>query len=431
MTEKKISVEREDLSSVKKRLKITVPEEVVTREFKDAYRKLRSTAAISGFRKGNVPMGVLKARFGEGVTHDVATKLLEISYSDALEETALAPLVKPDMDVDLNKLEEGRDFTYTVTFEVTPTIEIDGYKELGFEKQGEQEVTEEDIQEAFKRLQEANIQFMEVDRPAQKGDLVEVDFEAERNGKTFKDLKAEAYPVMVGESGPMPGFAEAVEGLVKGDKKDLTITIPENYHNKKVAGKDVVFHIAVKAVKVKTLPALDDVFAKNLEFDSLEKLKERIIEDLGKAKENHQKEELKTKILDKLIEANPFDVPDVMVERYLTLILGNIVDNMRSGMGSPEDQKLNPEALKKKYRPLAVRRVLEDVVLDSIASKENIEVTREETEDAVKQLAASRDIPFESLMQRVVREGSLEVIKDGLKHEKVFDIIIETFKASE
>ncbi|MFQ5441875.1 MAG: trigger factor [Thermodesulfobacteriota bacterium] len=426
MEEKKISVEREDLSSVKKRLRITVPSAVVTSEIKDAYRSLKATAALSGFRKGNVPLGVLKARFGEGVTHDVATKLLELSYSDALEETCLAPIVKPEMDVDLKKIEEGKDFTYSVTFEVTPKIEIDGYRGLPLEKEENIEVTEENIQGSLKKLQEANIQFKEAARPAKKGDLVEVDFEAERKGKTFKDLKAEGFPVIAGERGPMPGFAEAAVGLEKGANLDLPITIPENYHNKKVAGKEAVFHINVKAVKEKTVPALDDEFAKDLKFGSFEELKEKVAEDIRIEKERLQKEALKAQILDKLIEAHPLEVPGVLVERYLSLILRNIVDNMRNGIVQPGDQGLDPEALKNKYRGLAERRVKEDAVLDSIASKENVEITKEEVEEAIRKMAAERNIPFDAIMQNLVREGSLEVIKDGLKHEKVFDLIIDS-----
>ncbi len=424
MEEKKMSVQTEDLSSVKKRLRITVPAEVVTREIKDAYRNLKSTAALSGFRKGNVPLGVLKARFGEGVTHDVATKLLEGSYSDALEETGLAPIVKPDMDVDLSTLEEGKDFTYGVTFEVTPKIEIDGYRKLPLEKGGKIEVTEANIQGSLKGLQEANIQFKETARAAKKGDLVEVDFEAERNGKTFKDLKADNFPLIAGERGPMPGFAEAAVGLEKGAKLDLTVTIPENYHNKKVAGKDAVFHITVKAVKEKTLPGLDDEFAKELKFENLDKLKERVAEDIRAEKERLQKEALKINILDKLIEANPLEVPEVLVDRYLSLILRNIADNMKSGAVAPEDRGLDPEALKNKYRGLAERRVKEDAVLDSIASKEDVDVTKEEIEAAIRKMAAEKNIPFDALMQGLVREGSIEIIKDGLKHEKVFDLII-------
>ena len=179
------------------------------------------------------------------------------------------------------------------------------------------------------------------------------------------------------------------------------------------------------------MPALDDEFAKDLDCENLAKLKEKVREEVVKVKEATDKERLKNEILDKLIEKHPFEVPEVTVNRYLGVILGNLVDNLRHGIITPGIAELNSEELKAKYRDVAVRRVKEDMVLDAIAAKEKVEITAEEYDAAIRHLAASRNVPFESLIARIEREGSVDIVRDGLKHEKVFDkIISESRKAA-
>ncbi len=226
----------------------------------------------------------------------------------------------------------------------------------------------------------------------------------------------------------MPGLDEALKGLKKGDKKDVELTFPENYSEKKLAGKDVVFHVEVQAVKEKTAPVIDDEFARGLKCEDLAGLKARVREEIKKSKEKQEKDRLKTIILDKLIEGRDLDVPDLLAEKYLDIIFKSVVDNMRAGMVHPTDKGLSPEALRDKYRPLSVRRAREDMILDAIALKEKMEISNEEVEASIKELAAERNLPVDSLMTRIQREGNLEMIKDGLKHEKVFDLIIASAK---
>src|SRR3990172_1999266 len=418
-----IKIEVEDLSPVKKKLNITVSKGLVAEEFNSAYKKLMATTAISGFRKGSVPVSVLKARFGEDVGHEVAARLVEVSYSHALGEKNFSPIVRPELHVMTDKLDEGADFAYSATFEITPTIEVDGY--MGIELEGEDiEVTDEEVDKGIKGLQQNHFQFKEVERPSKEGDLVNIDFEASRDGKPIKGVKSQDYAVVIGRKTLLPGLDKAVEGTRKGDKKEFTITFPKNYSERKLAGRDALFRINVKSVKEKVFPEIDDEFAKDLECDSLEKLREKVSGEIKKSKEARQKEMLKNQVLDKLIEAHPFEVPDSLVSSYLAMILNSVVDNMRLGIIAPGDQGLGAEELKTKYKDVALRRVKEDIILDSIVKKEYVEISQEETEKSVKDLAAMRGVPFEALMRRIEAEGSLEVIKDGLKHEKVFDIIL-------
>jgi len=420
----------EDISSVKKRIEVTVSADDVTKTLNDSYERVKATAAIAGFRKGTVPKSVIKAKFADGIKGDVTTRLIDNTYHKALEEFGLTPLDGPAVEIKTLSPTEGEDFIYTLSFEVTPKVEVGDYHGLDLGEKAVIEVTEEDIEKGIEGIRQTNIRFKEVDKPADDKDMVIIDFTATRNGKAVKGLKGTGYPVLIGETSPMPGLDEALKGLSAGDKKDADLTFPENYSEKKLAGKDVVFHITVQAVKEKTAPVIDDEFAKGLKCENYEALKEKIASEIRKSKEKEERNRLKEIILDKLIEGRDLDVPEALASKYHELIFKSVTDNMRSGMVNPADKGLSEESVKRRYRPLAVRRAKEDMILDAIALKEKMEISNKEVEEAIKELAGERNLPIDSLMTRIQREGNLEMIKDGLKHEKVFDLIIASAKKS-
>jgi trigger factor len=423
-----IKVDIEEISTVKKRLTITVPKETVKSEIDSAYRNLKATASLAGFRKGAVPRGVLQAKFGESVEADVSGRLVEQSYTKAVHDAKLLPTGNPEIDGESIKLNSDADFTFVAITEVSPEVKVEGY--IGMELTAEStEVTDSDIDNAITRLQESRVEYVEVDRGADVDDLVNVDFEASVDGVPVKDIKAEDFPVIIGSGNPFPGFDDALKGVVKDAAKEVTLQIPETYQNRDLAEKDALFKITVRTVKEKRLPEIDDEFAKDLNEESLLALKKKVAADLVELKIDTEKERVKNEILDKLIEDHKFELPEGLVNRYHSVILNNIVDNMKAGSIKPEDANLDPDALKAKYRGEAERRVREDIILDTISEAEGIEVPPEEVEKAVKHLAEQRQIPYEALMGRIEQEGSLSVIEDGLKHETVFDLIIAKKKA--
>ncbi|MBI5345354.1 MAG: trigger factor [Deltaproteobacteria bacterium] len=419
-----MSIEVEDISAVKKKLNIRIPSENVAEEIKRVYRDIRANASVAGFRKGAVPVNVIKARFGDKVREDVTTRLIENTYPQALHEKKIEPVERPKVDIATREIEEGGEFAYSVTFEVNPRVDVDGY--IGMElKRENTEVTDKDVEDGLLRLCQAHVQFKEVDRPAEDGDMVTIDFEGRRGSEPIKGAKATDYPVIVGDAMPaIPGMGEALKGLKKGDRKDVTITFPGEAELKDPGEKETVFAVIVKAVKEKVMHAIDTEFAKDLGCEDIGKLREKVRSELKRAREESAKEALKTRILDSLIERYSFDVPESTVNRYHAMILGNIVENMRRGSVAQEDKGLKPEEIKEKYHKEAVRRVKEDIILDAIVAREKTEVTDEETEAAMRHLAGARGVSYDSLMSRIHSEGNMNVIKDGLKHEKVFEKII-------
>ncbi len=423
MQNQDIRVELEDLTPVKKKLKVTVTAEAIKKEIKAAYQELKATAVVPGFRKGAVPPNILKARFGDHVKDDVTKKLIESSYPLALQEKGLIPVEAPNIDVK-SQAEEGKEFDYQLTVEVSPKLEIEGYRGMELTRK-KAEVTDKDVEEELGKIRKAGAKFNEVDRAAKEGDLVLVDFEGFfLDGEPIPKSKHSDYPVVIGEKTLLPGFDDALKGLSKGQSGVSKVTFPKNYSENNLAGKEGTFNVIIKAVKEKAVPELDAEFAKSIKFDTVEALKDKVREELIQVKEAQEKERVKNEILDKLIEKYQFEVPEALINRYLRVILGRVFENMRAGAFASEDKDLSPDDLKEKYRVIAVRQAKEDIVLDTIAGKEMLDVSPDEVDKTIRELAEARNVSFESLMSRIEHEGALEVIKDGMKHEKVFDIII-------
>ena len=425
-----LKVEVEDLSEVKKKLAITVPSALVTKEMQAMYKLLSANVSVSGFRRGVVPRNVLVARYGETIRNDVTGKLVESTYPSALREKSLIPVANPEVDADPSSIEEGKDFSYSVTFEISPNVDVDGYKGMEIKVATVVAVTDADVEGGLKRLQESNLELVEVDRAAVDGDVVVVDFEATRDGKPLKGYKNKGFQVILGEVTPLPGFSEALLGASKSENKEVTVKFPDDYNDPDLAGKEAFFSITVTSVKEKSISAIDDEFAKDLDCENLDELKKKVREELDKVREKEYKEGIKKQILDKLLEKHQFEIPGAMVNKYHSVILNNVVDSLKAGIVKEEDRDLSADDFKEKYRIEAERRVKEDIILDAIAAKEKIEVTDEEAEEAVKFLAKARNVSYESLMSRIEQESSIEVIKDGLKHDKVFDIIMASIKTA-
>ncbi|MDP2689673.1 MAG: trigger factor, partial [Deltaproteobacteria bacterium] len=357
MNNDKIKVELEEINEVKKKLDITVSADIVKQQIREAYANIRSNASIPRYRTGHIPITILKARFAAHVRDEVTRKLIEQAYPHALGEKGLSPIDAPQIDITKTKLEEGEAFSFTATVEVTPKVEISGYKGMELTKK-ELEVADKDVDESLESLRESRAQFKEVDRPAKDGDLVVVDFEGFINGKPIKYGKSENYPIILGEKTLLPGFDDALKGSSKGDNKEARIKFPENYSEEEMRGKDGDFKIAVKSVKEKRVPAMDDPeFLKAVECDSVETLKTRMKDELRAVKEARDKERLKNEILDNIIASHSFDVPEGMVNRYLSATLGNVLTAIKQGGGSLDDRNLSPEDLKAKYRKVAERQV--------------------------------------------------------------------------
>ncbi|MCR4286645.1 MAG: trigger factor [Deltaproteobacteria bacterium] len=416
-----LKVNVEDLSAIKKKVNVLVSAESVDREFGDAYRQIREHAVIAGFRKGSIPLNVIKAKYGAQVAQDVTVRIIEATYPQALKDNNLIPVEPPHLDVADKLIEEGKEFSYSATVETSPRVDVNQADYIGVPRERRAvEITEDEVTEGLEKLRQTYVHYKDVERPASDKDMVVVDFKVSVDGAEQGRYATNDYQAVIGERGPLPGFDEALRGAVKGEKREARLKFPDNISEKELKGKEGLFSITVKAVKEKTVPELDAEFAKTLGCETIEQFREKARQEFKRTKEDAEKERLKSEILSRLIEKYPFEIPAGLLKKYLGMVLNNVMSNIQMGVAAPGDSGLPIDALKEKYHGEAVRKVREDIILDAIAEKEKVEVAEEEYEAAVKHIADTRKVSMESLMARIEKEGATDAIIDGLKHEKVF-----------
>ena len=417
-----MKVEVEDLSPVKKKLTVELPAGELAKEIEGAYLAIKSSAALPGFRKGKVPDNVLRRHYGEKVMGEVATRLLERSYSEAVKEKSLSPVQRPE--IEMKKMAEGEPFIYSATFEVAPVISVTGYRGLDLKRE-DLDVKDSEVEEGLGRLRKDHGEFKDVEREARKGDMAVVDFEGFIDGKPIEKGKATDFSVILGEGHLLPGFDEAIEGKKAGDEVEVDTSFPETYQDSGVAGKAAHFKVTVKSVKELKEPTLDDDFARDLECESLDALREKIRGELSSMKKKNDNDRLRAEALDKLLAANVFDVPPSLVESYLANILSSLTEDLKRAGQFPKDETAMA-ALQDRYREVAEKRAKADLIVDAIAEKEGVEVTAAELDKAVAEFAKRGGMAVDVMRARLEKEGSLGVIEESLKRDKVFEILTES-----
>ena len=418
----------EDVSSVKKRIVVEVPPEDIGREIDVVYRELGAKIAIDGFRKGKVPKAILESRYKDYVMGEVASKLVENSYPKVIKEKNLSPVSRPLIDVK-GGIEEGQSFSYTATVEVRPVITAQDYIGMQIKKE-EISVSEADVENGVEMLRERNAYFSEVERPVREMDMVIVDFECFENGKPIRDMKASEYPAEIGTNTLIPELENALKGVAKGEEKEVTVKFPDKYHNKELAGKEVLFRVKVKAVKEKISPALDDEFAKDLKFNDINHLRDEVRKDIIRHKEAEERERLKGEILAKLVAANSFDIPPALVSNYAQTFVSRALEEIKKGRIKPEDAgDISPEKLQERYTKIAETRVREELIMDAVARQEGITVSEEEIDLKMKELAAGRYQRFDEFKKKLLESGGDRVVAAGILEDKVFDLIISKANA--
>ncbi len=420
-----MNIQIEDLSSIKKRINVEIPVEQVSREIDSFYGELKKKARIKGFRPGKVPREILERYFKDYVKAEVTQKLIQDTYSEAISEGHLQPVSTPIIDP--GELEKDKPFHYTVTVEVKPEIKIDGYVGLTLEGNKE-EVKEEEVEERLRDLQNlhAVLKTIPEPRPIQKGDFVLLDYEAWLEGKPLEGGKAIDYTVEVGSGRFIPALEEALIGLKPEEEKEMEVSFPEDYGYKKWAGKTISFRVKIKEIKEKILPPLDDEFPKDFgDYASLEEFKKKLKEDLIKEKEAILKKHLKDQIVDRLLEAHPFEVPESLVKAQAKALVSDMKLRLATqGMGL-KDLNLSEEKLEEDYRELSQKLVRTFLILEKIASQEGIDVTNEEIEQRLKEISERTRQPLEAVKRLYESRQLIPELKAEILNEKTLNFLLE------
>ncbi len=417
----------EDRSSVKKLLHIEVPEVDVKRALDEAYQSLKKTAKVKGFRPGKTPRGVLERLYKKDVNADVTGKLIQDAYVDALKETKLKVVGSPS--VDPPELTATGDYCFDAEVEVHPEIADIGFTNLKLKKTLYKASDEEvDVQIQMMQKNLAKREPIDEARPAQNGDFVQVDYEGFKDGKPFEDTKkTENFVIKLGDAHIAEDFDKGVVGMNPGDEKEITVSFPEDYFNKKLAGHTVDFKVKLNEIRKEVLPEIDDEMAKQLgPFTTLDEVRDKIKENLTQGYDKRIEQELNEQIFSQILETTDFEVPDVMVEYELNSIIADAERSFSYHNKTFEEAGISRESLAEKYRDTAEKQVRRQLILGKIIEQEKMELADEDLEKGFEEMAATYNQPVDVIKGIYGNSGDkLELFKHALLEKQAIKLIME------
>lgn len=392
-----------------------------------AYQAAKDKFEIPGFRKGKAPRSIIEKHYGEGIFfEDAIDELFREHYGKALGELNLEVIDSPAAE--FSKIEKGEGFTATITVACFPIVEVNNYKGVEIEKV-ENEVKEDDIENELKALQKRNARMVIVERPAQNGDTVLFDYAGFVGEEQFEGGTAERQELVLGSGMFIPGFEEQLVGATPGEKKDVVVTFPEEYHAADLAGKEAVFHCLVHEIKEEQLPELDDEFAKDVsEFDTLEELKSSTKERLETYAKAGADSQMKDAAIGKVVEANQVDVPKVMVEDEIDRMMQELDQQMRY-QGMTLQQYLgfvqkDAATFRDEIREDAEKSVKTRLVLNGVVAAEDFQVAPEEVEKELETMASQYQMTADKIKE-MIGEENLKFLEKDLKVKKAVDFIFD------
>jgi len=418
----------EDVSSVKKILHIEVPEDKVARELDNAYKNLKKTAKIKGFRPGKAPRSVLERLYKKDVHNNVSSKLLQDSFVEAIKETDLNIVGNPKIEPP--GLDEKGPYKYDATVEIKPEIEEIDFKGLTLKK-SLYRVTDQEMDAQIKMLQKnlARQNPITEDRAVRENDFVLIDYEGFKDGKPFAETqKTENFTMKIGAGHILKTFDEQLIGMKPGDNREIKVDFPEDYFNNKLANLEINFQVQLNEIREEVLPEIDDEFAKRLgQYETLDDLKNAITDNLNQGYAKRVEQELNEQIYEALIAKSEFEVPDSMVDYELEGIIEEAERSFAYHNKSMEDLGLSKEILSEKYRDTAEKKVRRHLILGKIIEQEDMTLTDQELEDGFKEMAQTFNQPLEDIKNYYKQnEDKIEFFKHTLLEKQAIKLIIES-----
>ena len=409
-------------------LEVEVEVERVTAALDKAFNKVVKKANVPGFRKGKVPRAIFESRFGvESLYQDAIDILLPEAYGEAVDETDIFPVDRPEVDVE--QFAKGQPFIFKAKITVKPEVKLGEYKGLEVPVQ-KAEVTEEELDAELKRLQERHAELVVIeDEVAANGDITVIDFDGSVDGVQFEGGQAERHSLELGSNSFIPGFEEQVVGMGTGDVKDIEVTFPETYHAEHLAGKVAVFKVKLHEIKRKQLPALDDEFAKDVsEFDTLDEYKADLKQQLESRKQDELKGVRENAVVDKAAANAEIEIPEAMIESEVQNMVRDF-DNRLRQQGMNMDMFLSfsgqtREDLQNQMKGDAEKRVRNNLVLEVIAKQENIEVSEEEINQELVTMAEAYKRTPEEIRSILTANGSFSSLNDDISLRKTIEFLV-------
>jgi len=412
---------------LKRQFKIVVPAGDLSAKVDERLAELAQTAQLPGFRKGKVPVGLLKKQYGQALYGEALEQAVNQSTAKAIEDRGLRPALQPR--VDLKELTEGKDVEFEVAVEVLPEIGKLDFSGIELERL-KAEIPEKDVEEAIARIAKANREQKPVDppRPAQKGDALKLDFVGSVDGVEFPGGKAEDYVLELGSGSFIPGFEDQLVGAEVGKPIDVKVTFPADYGNTELAGKEAVFKCTVKEIREFVDKPADDELAKKNNFENLDAMRKAVAERIMQDYAQVSRSMIKRQLLDKLAESHKFAVPEGLVEGEFNAIWQRIEEAKKNGEKLEDDE----EKLRTEYREIAERRIRLGLLLADVGRSNSIDVTPEELNQAIMREAMRYPGQERQVLEFYGKNAQLkEQLKAPIFEEKTVDFILELAKVIE
>ncbi|MBO8128570.1 MAG: trigger factor [Peptococcaceae bacterium] len=425
----------EKIEKNKVQLEVEVEPERLSEAINKAYRKLRSKAKIPGFRPGKAPRVVFERYYGkEPLINEALESLLPVCYLEAVKETGIEPVDQPEIDID--QLEEGKPFIFKAKVDVVPEVELGNYQGLEVTKP-EIKVSEEDINAELERLRNRYAKLVTLDEgQVEKGDIVTIDYYGTVDGKPFKGGQGENRSIEVGLGFVADDFDENLLGMSLGETRDIKVTLPEDFADKTVAGKEAVIRTTIKNIRRKELAPLDDDFAKDVsEFDTLEELRADLKNKLEKAAEKRSDNAVKEALVRQVVENSSVDLPPGMINSRIDQMMQEVMQPLaQQGITAEQYYRLTnttEEQMREKLRQDAEFSVKQELVLDAIAQKEDLEVSEEEVEQEIKRLSEFYRQDADKVKEMLEQRDEMKNLKKNLLRLKALDFLAENAKIVE
>ena len=426
-----MSLQVEKLEKNMAKLTIEASAEDFEKAIQKVYLKARGRINIPGFRKGKAPRKLIEKMYGTGVFYeDAANDLIPTAYAEALKDCDLEIVSRPEINV--TQIESGKPFIFTAEVAVKPEVTLGEYKGVEVEK-SDVEVTDEDINKEVDKERENNSRTIDVDdRAGESGEIIKLDFDGSVDGVPFAGGKAENYTLTIGSGSFIPGFEDQLIGTKIGEDKDVTVTFPEDYHEKSLAGKEAVFKCKVNAITVKELPDADDEFASEVsEFETLAEYKEDIKKKLTEKKEKEARAKKEAQAVEKAVENATMEIPDAMIDTQVQSMMEDFARRMQSQGLSLEQYfqftGMDAKKMHDQMKPEALKRIQNSLVLEAVAKAENIEISDEKVDEEIAKMAEAYKMEVEKL-KGIIGDSERDQMKKDLAVQAAADLIADAAK---
>ncbi len=413
-----------DKEKSQKEISVEIPAEVFQDAFKKEFDKVAKNIKVAGFREGKAPKDVVMKERGHAIRVQTLEHVINEAVRTSIEQNDIRAMGQPEVK-DVKFEDDNSPITFKVYVDVFPVYDIAKFSGYEFTKEVN-EVTDEDVKTVIENLRGRQAAFEPVeDGAVENGCMTVIDFEGKLNGTVIPSACAKSYSLEIGSGTFIPGFEEQLVGLKKGDVKDITVTFPESYHEKSLAGQPVVFTITLHEIKKKAMPALDDAFAKSVgeKYETLDALLKAVKEDLEAEAADLSKDALYNQMLDKIIDENPFEIPTVMiVEQADKLAEQTLRQYSMYGM-DPAQFGINKQQLAEQNFGVAERQIKSALVINKISEKNNINPTDEDVDKAIAEYAEKFDKKVDEFKKELEQYGGINSFRNTVFTNMVYDYL--------